>query len=301
MRSLQLARVAKPLASAGPIDVFRDGHGLFTMVAVDQRESLRHMLSVGREQHVVGDDELTEFKAVVTEAISTTASGVLLDRDFGLPAAQRAHCPVILAADVLSSSEPGGPGGPVDTAVLDPEVTEETIAQFGAAALKFLLPWHPARRSQAVDLAHAFMARCRELGLPGVLEGVVRPREGYTVSREGFAEALVTAAADLAASRPDLYKTEVVYTSHDDRQLATATASSISEILSCPWVVLSSGVHCDNFPAAAAAAAKGGASGFRAGRAVWSHATQAADPVSYLRLRAPRNLQAITERVRAAS
>jgi len=186
-------------------------------------------------------------------------------------------------------------------AVLDEEVTADTAERFGAAALKFLLPWHPARRSQAVDLAHAFMARCRDLGLPGVLEGVVRPREDDTVSREGFAEALVTAAADLSEARPDLYKTEVIYTGDDDRDLATATAMAITERLSCPWVVLSSGVSGENFPTAAAAAVDGGASGFLAGRAVWSEATKAADPVAYLRAHAAPNLQAITDRVRAAS
>ncbi|MET0317426.1 MAG: hypothetical protein ABW188_11445, partial [Rhodococcus fascians] len=285
------------LADSRPIDVFRDAHGLFTMVAVDQRGSLRHMLSTERGQ-TVSDDELTDFKAAVIDAISEIASGVLLDRDFGLTAAQRSHCPVILAADILSSSQPGGA---VDVALLDDDITAETVHRFGAAALKFLLPWHPARRSEAIDLAHAFMARCKILGLPGVLEGVVRPREGGTMSREGFAEALITAAADFAETQPDLYKTEVIYTSHDDRALATETARAITETLSCPWVVLSSGVTGANFPAAAAAAAGGGASGFLAGRAVWSEATTAANPVDYLRAHAASNLQAITDRVQAAS
>jgi sulfofructosephosphate aldolase len=297
-RPLQIHNAPGGSAVTSPIDVFRDSHGLFTMVAVDQRESLRHMLSTGRGHHVVGDNELTAFKAAVIQAISRTASGVLLDRDFGLSAAKRSACPVILAADVLSSSEPGGP---VDIAVLDEEVTADTVERFGAAALKFLLPWHPARRSQAVDLAHAFMDRCRDLGLPGVLEGVVRPREDRTVSREGFAEALVTAAADLSEALPDLYKTEVVYTDDDDRDLTTTTATAITEKLSCPWVVLSSGVSGEHFPAAAAAAVGGGASGFLAGRAVWSEATKAADPVAYLRAHAAPNLQAITDRLRAAS
>jgi sulfofructosephosphate aldolase len=293
--SPQIQSAAPNLTSS--VDVFRDADGLFTMVAVDQRESLRHMLSVGHQRPVVEDDELTDFKAAVVEAVGETASGVLLDRDFGLSAAQRSRCPVILAADVLSASEPGGP---MDIAALDHGVAAETVERFGAAALKFLLPWHPARRSQAIDLAHAFMARCRELGLPGVLEGVVRPRDGASLSREGFAEALVAAAADLAETQPDLYKTEVVYTGHDDRELATTTAAAITETLSCPWVILSSGVSAEHFPAAAAAAAAGGASGFLAGRAVWSAATTAADPVEYLRTHASRNLRAISDQVRAA-
>ncbi|MFC8178820.1 hypothetical protein ACFULT_08115 [Rhodococcus sp. NPDC057297] len=281
-------------SSANPIDVFRDSRGLFTMVAVDQRGSLRHMLSTGRGNAVVTDDDLTAFKAQVIGAVGDAASGVLLDSDFGLAAAQSSRCPVILAADILSSSEVGGP---VDIAVLDDAVTAETVEQFGAKALKFLLPWHPARRSEAVDLAHAFMTRCRELGLPGVLEGVVRPREGDTVSPQGFADALITAAADLAETHPDLYKTEVVYAGEHDRELATSTAHAISEQLYCPWVVLSSGVSGENFPDAAAAAVTGGASGFLAGRAVWSEATTAPQPGEYLNAHAAKNLQKITDRV----
>jgi sulfofructosephosphate aldolase len=281
--------------SVSPIDTFRDAHGLFTMVAVDQRESLRHMLSVGRAAATVEDDELVEFKTAVIDAVGDTASGVLLDRNFGLTAAQRFPGSVMLAADILSASHPGGP---MDVAALDDEVTAETIEQFGAKALKFLLPWHPARRSQAVDLAHTFMARCGQLGLPGVVEGVVRPRDENIESPETFAEALVAAAADLASTHPDLYKTEVIYRDHQDRALATTTAKAITELLPCPWVVLSSGVSGSHFPAAAAAAVAGGASGFLAGRAVWSDATKATDPAAHLQAHAEQNLQRISDHVR---
>ncbi|MEH3143171.1 MAG: hypothetical protein PGN37_24025 [Mycobacterium kyogaense] len=283
------------IRNAATIDAFRNPDGMFTMVAVDQRESLRHMLRGGRDAPV-DDDCLVTFKATVAEAVGGIASGILLDRQYGLAAAQRSACPVILAADILSATEPGGP---MDKTELDDQVDAETVATFGASALKFLLPWHPARRSEAVDLAHAFMARCRELGLPGVLEGVIRPRGADT--REEFADALVAAAADLSAACPDLYKTEVVYTAHTDRELATATALSITETMGCPWVVLSSGVRAEHFPAAAAAAAAGGARGFLAGRAVWGDATAADDPRTHLREHAASNLLAIAETVRAAS
>jgi sulfofructosephosphate aldolase len=179
------------------IDVLRDSHGFFTMVAVDQRDSLRTMLREGQHLDRVDDTALVGFKTAVVDAISGAASGILLDQQYGLEAAQRAKCPVILAADILTSSEPGGP---IDTAVIDDSVTVETVTRFNAKALKLLLPWHPQRRNQAIDLAHAFMARCRELEVPGVLEGVVRPREGRATSADGFAEALIAAADDLAPS-----------------------------------------------------------------------------------------------------
>ncbi|MFJ9005519.1 hypothetical protein [Streptomyces canus] len=280
---------------AAAIDVFRDSHGFFSMVAVDQRESLRHMLREGQQLDEVDDAALTGFKTAVVDSISEAASGILLDQQYGLEAAQRARCPVILAADILSSSEAGGP---VDIAAIDDTVTAETVDRFGAQALKLLLPWHPQHRNEAIDLAHAFMALCRELGLPGVLEGVVRPRKGRTASSGGFAEALIAAAVDLAPTRPDLYKTEVVFGSPADRHLATATAQAITDVMTCPWVVLSSGVAAHDFGAAVAASVAGGASGFLAGRAVWSGATIAPDPHGYLRSYAAANLQGLTEHIR---
>ncbi|QIV86645.1 hypothetical protein [Glutamicibacter mishrai] len=279
----------------GPIDVFRDEYGMFSMVAVDQRGSLRHMLSEGRQGAAIADDELSSFKTDLALAIGDQASGLLLDQDYGLEAARNAQCPVILAADILSSSQPGDP---MDIAQLDDSVTLETVQAFGAKALKFLLPWQPNRRTEAVELAHAFMERCREFGIPGVLEGVVRPREGHLESAEGFSEALIMAASDLSKVQPDLYKTEVLYGGEQDRALAVATAKSITRELDCPWVVLSSGVSAEEFPEAVLAAVTGGASGFLAGRAVWSRATRAADPGDYLRSHAPKNLQSIAERIR---
>ncbi|MFI7294883.1 hypothetical protein [Streptomyces sp. NPDC050121] len=295
--SAEMVGATSGMAECGPaaaIDVFRDSHGFFTMVAVDQRESLRHMLREGQLLDEVDDATLAGFKTAVVDAISGAASGILLDQQYGLEAAQRAQCPVILAADILSSSEAGGP---VDIAAIDDTVTAETVSQFGAQALKLLLPWHPQHRSEAIDLAHAFMARCRDLGLPGVLEGVVRPRDGRATTSGGFAEALIAAAVDLAPTQPDLYKTEVVFGSPADRRLATTTAEAITDVMACPWVVLSSGVAAHDFATAVAASAAGGASGFLAGRAVWSGAATSPDPHEYLRSHAATNLQGLTDHI----
>jgi sulfofructosephosphate aldolase len=46
----------------------------------------------------------------------------------------------------------------------------------------------------------------------------------------------------------------------------------MTDLLPCPWVVLSSGVSIEDFPGAVEAACRGGASGFLAGRAVWRDA-----------------------------
>lgn len=49
-------------------------------------------------------------------------------------------------------------------------------------------------------------------------------------------------------------------------------SESLSKALPCPWVVLSGGTDLVDFPGAVEAACRGGASGFLAGRAIWTDA-----------------------------
>jgi len=50
----------------------------------------------------------------------------------------------------------------------------------------------------------------------------------------------------------------------------TRRAREIDAAVPCPWVVLSQGVAVEDFPPAVDAACRAGASGFLAGRAIWS-------------------------------
>ncbi len=270
------------------IDDLRDSHGRFSMLAVDQRGSLRTMLAKGSDPESVGDAELVAFKLEVARHLSASASAILVDRDYGREAALAAKCPVILAADILGSSVPGGA---VDVATLDPDVTKEVAAEFGASALKMLVPWTPDTRNGAVELSEQFMALSRRLGLPGIVEGVFRPADLASFSDADRDEALVTAARDFAATGPDMYKAEVPSYGRGEPGAITATALRISKVLSCPWVVLSSGVAADDFPAAVAACREGGASGFLAGRAIWADAVDADDPVDFLQTVSATRLQ----------
>ena len=189
---------------------------------------------------------------------------------------------------------------PVDLAAIDEGVTKDVAESFNARALKLLVPWLPDRRGEAIDLAERFMARCRELNLPGVLEGVIRPREDGNWTSERLSEALVGAAEDFATVEPDLYKTEVVYSGPQDYDIARETSLAISELMECPWVVLSSGLTPQNFPDAVAAACAGGAEGFLAGRAIWAGALTAPDPDHYLKTDSRRRLQQLIASARGS-
>lgn len=274
---------------------FRDVNGYFTMVAIDQRSSLREMLTAANGGTAISDTALEEFKADVADSITPLASGILLDRQFGLPAAKAAKCPVILAADILSASVRGGP---VDTSRIDLDITSGVVEEFGASALKLLVPWRKEGRAEAIDLAAEFMSICRDFGLPGVVEGVVRPPGVASWSIERRHEALIAAAADLSSTQPDLYKTEVVFREKSHALPATEAAHAITEIMNCPWVLLSSGIPYELFPRAVAAACIGGASGFLAGRAVWGTAVSARDPRSHIRESSVRAFQSLCDSVR---
>src|SRR5437899_10920761 len=62
--------------------------GVIAAAAMDQRGSLQKSLAK-EKGGVVGDAMMEEFKSLVTEVLTTHASAILLDPEWGLPASQR--------------------------------------------------------------------------------------------------------------------------------------------------------------------------------------------------------------------
>lgn len=267
-----------------------DASGGFSMLAIDQRESLRTMIRAANGARVT-DSDLVDFKTRTSRTLTSHASAVLLDRAYGLEAAEVRddNCAFVLAADILHQE----PGGPVTGASLDEGLTVEMIHRYGADALKMLVPWLPEQRQVAIDLAGRFMQLCAAADLPGIVEGVVRPHDIASWSDQERNDALVEAAKDLATVDPTLYKAEVPSYGRGPAERITGDALRITAELDCPWVVLSSGVSAADFPTAVAACGEGGADGFLAGRAVWADAITAPDVDRFLRTESVRRLQAL--------
>jgi sulfofructosephosphate aldolase len=81
---------------------------------------------------------------------------------------------------------------------------------------------------------------------------------------------IIEAARELSPLRPSLYKAQVPLRGKGSPAALGRACERLGAAITGPWVVLSQGVERDDFPGAVRAACRGGASGFLAGRALWS-------------------------------
>ena len=243
--------------------------GALAMVAIDQRESLRTMFNATRSG-LVPDRALIDFKVAVAERLAPVASAMLFDRHLAMPAFEAAaavpSCARILAADHLTQA----PGGPVEDTDIDFGLDPAEARAQGAVALKLLLIWRgDENRQRCTDTAAQFVQRCRDAGLLGIIEAIVRAPT-LPVGHFNREAAIVEAASDLGSVGPDLYKCEVPFQGRASDAATARVCESVTSVLPCPWVVLSQGVSIADFPHALEVACRAGASGFLAGRAVWA-------------------------------
>jgi sulfofructosephosphate aldolase len=287
---LTLAELLAPL---------RAENGGFAMVALDQRESLRHMFSLGDETETghVSDETLRAFKTIGIEVLSPLASGILLDRPLavttGRPLGIAPSCGLILAADILHQK----PGKPVDYSELDPLVTPEFIHDVGAVAIKLLVMWssdEPAAERE--HLVRSFVAVAEEAGVASLVEGIVRAPRGRDWRDVGERHAaILDAAAELSSYGGSIYKAEVPGYVVGDLSKVREHAERLTEIVGGPWVVLSNGVNQPDFADAVREACLGGAHGFLAGRAIWADTVSDDDTLAALRGRSRERLQRLSQ------
>ncbi len=284
-------------ALAAPLSLARGG---FAMLALDQRESLRDMFVRAGYAPAVGDDTLRRFKQQGVEILTPHASGVLLDRPLAVtearPAGIAPGCGLIVAADVLHHA----PEGHIDFTSLDPLVTPEFVKQVGAVGVKLLVIWRAGRDlAKRADLVSAFIDIACQAGVASLVEGIVRPDndEPWASARQRD-EAVIAAAAELSSLLPTIYKAEVPGYSEGDLSRVRAESVKMSQIVNCPWVVLSNGVRQEDFAEAVRLACAGGAHGFLAGRAIWSDVIGEQDHAPALRTRSAGRLDQMAEIVK---
>jgi tagatose 1,6-diphosphate aldolase len=149
-----------------------DARGVIAAAAMDQRGSLQK--SIGQARGAAADaHDLEVFKTMVTETLTKYASAILLDPEFGLPAAQHRNGKGLLLAYEKTGYDAATPGRLPDLLDL---WSVRRLKEAGADCLKILLYYTPYEKPEINDHKHAWIERigdeCRANDIPFFLEFV---------------------------------------------------------------------------------------------------------------------------------
>jgi tagatose 1,6-diphosphate aldolase/sulfofructosephosphate aldolase len=251
-------------------DIATDGH-VFSIIAMDQRNTLRRMFTaVGVD---ASDDDLRTAKADVARVLTPHATGLLSDPTYGVPAITAAgalapNCGLLVAAEPAERRTWQGE----PRTHRDPALDAQWVLDQGGDVYKFFVQLRgdrPAPKPGEPDLVGETLAVCQEIiddcratGVPVVIENLIYTRPGEELTGQAREDAIIESARALNDLDIDLLKLEYPGSAEGCKRLA--------EILDRPWAVLSAGVPFDQFTDIIAIATdEGGASGFIAGRSVW--------------------------------
>jgi tagatose-1,6-bisphosphate aldolase len=251
-------------------DIATDSH-LFSIIAMDQRNTLRRMFTaVGLD---ASDQDLRTAKADVARVLTPAATGLLSDPTYGVPAIAEANalapsCGLLIAAE--PSERRSFQGEP--RTHRDPALNAQWLLDQGGDAYKFFVqlradrpapaPGEPDLVGETLAVCEEIIRDCRAAGVPVVIENLIYEIPGEQLSGQAREDAIIESARALNDLDIDLLKLEYPGSAEGCRRLAA--------VLGRPWAVLSAGVPFDQFTEIIRIAAEdGGASGFIAGRSVW--------------------------------
>jgi tagatose-1,6-bisphosphate aldolase len=260
--------------TATGLDTLADDAGLLAVLAMDQRGTLRRMLTGAGQP--AEESDLRAFKVDIVGALSPLSTGVLLDPEFGVSAVQDAGAladgvGLLVAAEPATKDEWNGEY----RTVLDPQRNAAWVKALGGQGLKFLVYWDPDRpavegepdlATEAMDRVAEIVADCAAHGIPSIIEPLVSfapslPKK----SAEEKAESVIRSAERLATLSPSLLKLEWPGSAEGCKRVSDALGT-------VPWALLSAGVEYDAFVDRTVTALDNGASGIIAGRAIWGEA-----------------------------
>ena len=302
--------------------------GVIAAAAMDQRGSLQKSLAKEKGTDV-GDAMMEEFKSLVTEVLTPHASAILLDPEWGLPAAKRrAKNAGLLLAYEKTGYDKTGPGRLGD--LLD-HWSVQRLKAAGADCIKILLYYTPFDSKDVNDKKHAWVERlgdeCRANDMPFFLEFV------------GYEEGADEKGFDYAKKKPhivaesmkeftkdrygvDVLKVEVPVNMkfvEGTKSFAGKAAYSKKEavelfhqaaaVASKPFIYLSAGVSNAEFSETLELAAETGVkfNGVLCGRATWKdgipiYAKQGASAFRrWLETEGVKNMNNVNDRLKAAT
>lgn len=305
-----------------------DPRGVIAAAAMDQRGSLKKALEK-EKGGAITDADMEEFKSVVTEVLTEHASAILLDPEWGLPAAKRRKKNAgLLLAYEKTGYDKTGPGRLPD--LLD-EWSVRRLKEAGTDCIKILLYYTPTDGETINNKKHAWVERigdeCRGNDIPFFLE-FVGYEEGDDEKGLEYAkkkpDIVTQSMAEFSKDRygVDVLKVEVpvnmkfvegarvfsgqkAYTKKEAMELFRSAASAATK----PFIYLSAGVSNAEFTESLELAAEAGVkfAGVLCGRATWKdgipvYAKQGRQAFEqWLRDQGVKNIKAVNERLKAAT
>ncbi len=306
--------------------------GVIAAAAMDQRGSLKKGIAkaMGAPESAVTAEQMEEFKVVVSKVLTPHASSILLDPEFGLPAAK------VRAANagLLLAYEETGYDATDEHRMPDllPHLSVKRIKDMGADAVKILLYYTPFSPEERHDVKHAFVERigaeCEAYDIPFFLEFVGYDENGKGEKSLEYAKKkpAVVKGSMAEFSKPqykvDMLKVEVpinpayVEGSRGFKGEAAYTrAQALDHFRDCasvaakPFIYLSAGVTNEVFIENLEFAAESGTpySGVLCGRATWLDgvdiygAKGAAALEDWLSDQGVKNIQAVNHAIRSAT
>lgn len=169
-----------------------DSKGVIRAAAMDQRGSLAKSIAKekGIDPNAVTFDMMSEFKVAVSKILTPHASAILLDPEFGLPAAKaRGKNAGLLLAYESSGYDNTKPGRLPD---LLEDCSVRRVKAMGADAIKILIYYTPFDDKKVNEIKHAFVERigseCEDQDIPFFLEFVSYDPKGGDVNTLQFAK-----------------------------------------------------------------------------------------------------------------
>jgi tagatose 1,6-diphosphate aldolase len=271
-----------------------NANGVIAAAAMDQRGSLQKSLAAakGVSQKEITDEMMSEFKTAVVRILTPHATAILLDTEFGLPAAAaRASNAGLLLAYEKSGYDNTQVGRLPD---LLPDLSAKRIKDHGADAVKILIYYTPFDDPKINDIKHAFCERigseCEDNQIPFFLEFIGYDPKGGDEKGLEFAkikpEIVIQSMAEFSKPqyKVDILKVEVpinaeyaegssVYKGQKAYSYEEALGhfKRASDLATKPFIYLSAGVSNDQFTESLKMAADAGTdfSGVLCGRATW--------------------------------
>jgi len=302
--------------------------GVIAAAAMDQRGSLQKSLAKEKGSEV-GAAEMEEFKSLVTEVLTQHASAILLDPEFGIPAAKaRARNSGLLLAYEESGYDNTQPGRLPD---LLPHFSVKRIKDLGADAVKILIYYSPFDKPDVNDIKHAFVERigaeCEFHQIPFFLEFVGYDPAGGDEKGFEYAkkkpEVVIGSMEEFGKPQyhVDILKVEVpvnaefvegssVYKGQaaQSRKEALDLYRKAASVAQKPFIYLSAGVGNAQFVESLQLAAEAGTdySGVLCGRATWKegmpvYAKQGVKALEdWLSDKGVKNIAAVNEAIQSA-